>query len=97
MEGSPRELRLSSTVRGVIIAALLGAYAWVLQEPEGSFKGALLAAAGVQIGVLLLRKFVPSALLPQALYLFELLADAATVLLFAMGVFGGVLRVAYDF
>ena len=97
MQASPRELRLSSTVRGVIIAALLGVYAWLLPSPGASFKGALLAAAGVQVGVLLIRKFLPPGLRSQALYLLELLADAATVLLFAIGVFGGVLSEAYGF
>jgi len=30
------------------------------------------------------------------MYVFELLVDAATVLLFALGVFGGIIRVAND-
>jgi hypothetical protein len=94
MDLSPRELRLSSTVRGAIIGALIAVYAYVSGEPGATFTASLLIAAGLQVVVLLLRKFVPTYLMPQALHVFELLADAATVFLFALGVFGGILRTA---
>lgn len=86
-----RQLRLGSTVRGLIIAALMGFYFFVTNQPGTSFTVALLFAAGLQLGVLLLRRFVPPDVLPQALHVFELLVDAATILLFALGVFGGIL------
>lgn len=93
---SPRELRISSTVRGVIIGGLMAFYAWVMREPGATLTVSLLIAAGLQLGVILLRRFVPAYLMPQALHVFEMLADAATVLLFALGVFGGILRHAMD-
>jgi nucleoside recognition membrane protein YjiH len=94
MDTSPRELRLSSAIRAAIIGALIAVYAYVLREPGATFTASLLVAAGLQVVVLLLRKFVPTYLMPQALHVFELMADAATVFLFALGVFGGILRTA---
>jgi hypothetical protein len=90
----PSRIRLSSTVRGVIIGALIATYAYVVGQPGASLTATLLIAAALQAMVLLLRKFVPPALLPQALQIFELVADAATVFLFALGVFGGILDIA---
>jgi hypothetical protein len=92
----PSRQRLGTAVRGVIIGALIAAYGYLSGQPGASLTVSLLVAAGLQAGVLLLRKLVPAAHLPQALELYELLADAATVLLFAVGVYGGILRVAYD-
>jgi hypothetical protein len=92
----PRELRLGSAVRGLIIGGLVAIYAWVFDNPGASFAVALLVAAGLQLVVLLLRKVVPTFLIPQALHVFELIVDAATVLLFALGVFGGILQSGYD-
>jgi len=86
-----RQLRLSSTTRGIIIAVLIGFYGYVMDHPGASFTVSLLVAAGLQVGVLLLRRFVTPDLLPQAMYLLEMLADAATVFLFALGVYGGML------
>ncbi len=97
VDPSPRELRLSSTVRGLIIGGLVGAYAFLLHRPGASFAVALLIAAGLQLAVMLLRKFVPPYLMPQALHVFEVLVDGATVLLFALGVFGGALEIAGGF
>jgi hypothetical protein len=87
-----RQLRLSSTTRGILIAVLIGFYSYVMDHPGASFTASLLVAAGLQVGVLLLRRFVTPDLLPQAMYLLEMLADAATVFLFALGVYGGMLR-----
>jgi hypothetical protein len=89
--GTTRELRLSSTVRGVMIAALIAFYGYVVGNPGASFTVSLLIAAGLQVAVLLLRRFVPPDLLPQAMYALEMAADAATVFLFALGVYGGIL------
>lgn len=89
---SPRELRISSTVRGVVIGGFMACYAWLRRDPGATLTASLLIAAGLQLAVILLRRFVPPYLLPQALHLFELLVDAATVLLFALGVFGAILR-----
>jgi hypothetical protein len=89
-------LRLSSTLRGVIIAALIGFYSLVVDHPGASFTVSLLIAAGLQLGILLLRRFAPPDFLPQATWLLELLADAATVVLFALGVFGGMVRYGLD-
>jgi hypothetical protein len=96
MDASPRELRLSSPIRSIIIAGLFAAYGYVFQLPEAVYTLSFLVAAGLQVAVLLFRKFVPTYLMPQALHVFELLADAATVFLFALGVYGGVLRAAYS-
>ena len=84
------ERRFSSGGRGVIIAALVGIYAWLMREPVGSLTVSLLMGAGVQIVVLALRRFVPADRLPQAMFVFEMIADGVTVLLFALGVFGGI-------
>jgi hypothetical protein len=96
MDASPRELRISSTIRGFIVAGLFAAYGYVFQLPDAIYTVSFLVAAGLQVAVLLLRKFVPTYLMPQALHVFELLADAATVFLFALGVYGGMLRTAYS-
>jgi len=86
-----RQLRLSSTTRGIIIAVLIGFHSYVVDHPGASFTVSLLIAAGLQVGVLLLRRFMPPDLLPQSMYLLEMLADAVTVFLFALGVYGGML------
>ena len=86
------ERRFSSGARGVLIAVLIGIYAWLMREPAGSLTVGLLMGAGVQIVVLALRRFVPADRLPQAMFVFELIADGVTVLLFALGVFGGIAR-----
>jgi hypothetical protein len=88
---TPRQMRWSSTLRGVAIAVLLGAYGLLVNSGGGGFKSSLLIAAGLQIAMLLARRFVPGYLQPQVIDTIELLADAVTVLLFALGVFGGIL------
>jgi len=85
-----QERRWSSGGRGVVIAALITLYGWFMRESAGSWGPSLLAAAGVQLLVIALRRFVPADRLPQAMYIFELLADGVTVLLFALGIFGGI-------
>ena len=86
------ERRFSSGGRGVVIAVMIAFYGWFMNVPAGSASVSLLAAAGVQLLVIALRRFVPADRLPQALYIFEYVADGVTVLLFALGVFGGIAR-----
>lgn len=81
-------------MRSVFIAALIAVYAWVSNQPAASLTVSFLVAAGLQLGVIILRKLVPPDRLPQAIYLFELIADGVSVLMFALGVFGGLLKVA---
>ena len=92
MADPAHERRLSSSGRGVIIAALIATYSWLMRVPSGSLTVSLLFAAGVQVAVIALRRFVPTERLPQAMYIFEVLADGVTILLFALGVFGGIAR-----
>jgi hypothetical protein len=86
------ERRFSSGGRGVFIAALIGFYGWFMHLPAGSWSVSLLAAAGVQLLVIAMRRFVPADRLPQAMYVFEMIADGVTVLLFGLSVFGGIAR-----
>ena len=88
-----RDLRVSSTLRGVFIAVLIGVYGWVSKEPLVSWKASFLIAAGLQIVVIAIRRVAPAGDLPRTIYLFEMLADAITVLLFALGIFGSLARV----
>jgi multisubunit Na+/H+ antiporter MnhB subunit len=87
-------LRISSAIRGLIIGGLIAGYAYLHQQPGATFTAALLIGAALQLSVMLLRKFVPTFLIPKALHVFELVVDGATVLLFALGVFGGMYRAA---
>lgn len=93
---SPPELRLSSTLRGFIIAALIAGYAWFSKQPGTSLAASMLVAAGLQLAVVVIRRLVPPDRQPQAIYIFEMLADGVSVLLFALGVFGGILKTATD-
>ena len=96
MDDSPRAIRLSSRVRGVIITALIAGYGWAFHQPRASFVELLLVGAGLQVAVLLLRRWVPGEVQPQALYVFEMIVDGITVLLFAMGVLGSLARVPQE-
>src|SRR4051812_13161770 len=82
-----RDWRWSSTLRGIAIAVMIGVYAWFSGQPRGSLTRLMLVAAAIQVGVILLQRFVPADQLPKALYLFEMLVDGATVLCFALGVY----------
>jgi hypothetical protein len=88
-EGVPG-LRLSSAARGIAIGALMAFYYYVTREPGASFTLSLLIGAALQLIVVALRRFVPGYLQAQAIGVFELLVDAVTVLLFALGVFGSI-------
>jgi hypothetical protein len=94
MEHSAREMRLSSMTRAVVIVATLGVYTWVSKQPAVSLTAGLLVAAGLQLAVIGVRRFVPAGQQPLALYMFEFIADGVTLILFALTVFGGIHRVS---
>lgn len=96
-EPSPRELRIATSVRGVVIGALIVGFGFVSRQPSASFASSLLIAAALQIAVIVARKWVPPDRLPIAQYTLEMIADGVTVLLFALGVFGGILRSPPEF
>lgn len=83
-------------MRSTFIAVLVAIYAWMYKQPAASLAATFLIAAGLQLVAVLLRKFVPPHRLPRAIYTFELLADGLSVLLFALGVFGGILKISTD-
>jgi len=90
MSVSPRTPRFSQWTRGTIIGALIAVYTWAMHLPQGSFTVGLLIAAGLQLLVVALRRLVPPEQLPQAMEIFELLVDGATVFMFALSVYGGI-------
>lgn len=96
MSPTPREMRIDSRVRGVVITAMIAAYGWLFKQPQGSFTEALLIGAALQGIVILLRRWVPPEGQPAALYAFEMVADGITVLMFALGVFGSIHGVAAE-
>jgi hypothetical protein len=96
MDETPRQLRIDSRVRGVVITALIAGYGWLFNQQQGSFAEALLIAAVLQVAVILLRRWVPAEGHPAAMYASEMIADGITVLLFALGVFGSINRMAAD-
>jgi hypothetical protein len=73
---------------------MIVAYTYVMNQPGASMTSTLLVAAGLQVVVIVIRRVVAVEAQPFVMYVFELLVDAATVLLFALGVFGGLIRVA---
>lgn len=93
---TPRELRIATSVRGVAIGALILGYGFVSRQPQASFASSLALAAALQLAVIVARKWVPADRVPMAQYVLEMIADAVTVLLFALGVFGGILRAQPD-
>ena len=95
-DDTPRKLRIDTRVRGVIITALVAAYGFLFRQPQGSLAESLLIGAVLQVAIILLRRWVPAENQPVALYVFEMLADGITVLMFAIGVFGSVHRMPAD-
>jgi hypothetical protein len=91
---SLRPPRLGEGARGLIIGVMIAFYAYVTNQPGASLTASLLVAAALQLVVVVIRRVVAPEAQPLVLYVFELLVDAATVLLFALGVFGGIIRVA---
>ena len=96
MSPTPREMRIDSRVRGVVITAMVAAYGWLFRQSQGSFTEALLIGAALQAIVILLRRWVPPEGQPAAMYAFEMVADGITVLMFALGVFASINRVAAE-
>ena len=94
-EETPRQMRLSSRLRGVFITVLIAGYGWLFNLPQASLAELLLVSAALQAVVILLRRWVPADNFPQAMFVFEMLVDGVTVLLFALGVFGS-LRVSTE-
>jgi hypothetical protein len=82
--------RLGSGVRSCLIAGFLAAYGFVLKQPGATFEISFLVSAVLQVAVIVLRRVVPAESQAEAMQIFELLADAASVVLFALGVFGGI-------
>jgi hypothetical protein len=89
-------MRRSSAFRGVFIALLLAGYAWAFHQPGATLTQTFLIGIALQLLIFGLRRFVPAANLSAAMYVFELLVDGATVLLFALGVYGGILHLPTD-
>ena len=96
MNDTPRQDRFSDASRGIAIAVLIAAYSWLFHQPTVAFKETLLLGAALQLAVICVRRFVPPESQPRVIELAVLLVDGATVLLFALGVFGGILRVPAD-
>jgi len=92
MDESPRDPRFTSTVRGIAIGALIATYAGLTHQTQVSFSAGLIIAAALQLSILLVRRFVAPDVIPRAIYVCEMLADGATVLLFALAVLGSIIR-----
>ena len=83
-------LRLNGVLRSAIIGYGIAAF-WLLapaSELTAGYRPLFLIGIGVQLAVLIARKLVRA--LPP--FVFELLADGVTVLLFALGTVGSVYR-----
>jgi hypothetical protein len=92
MDKETRDLRISSVVRGVFFGLLTAGYAILMPYPQASFKVSFAIGAALQLAILLMRRLAPADSLPKVQYLLELVADGATVLLFALGVFGTIAK-----
>ncbi|MEO8063320.1 MAG: hypothetical protein ABI821_11295 [Pseudomonadota bacterium] len=90
------QMRRGTLFRGILIALCIGGYAWVFHQPGASFTQMFLVGVGLQLLALVVRRFVPPDRLPHAMYVLDLLIDGATVLAFALGVFGGILSAPSD-
>lgn len=96
MPPSPRAQRLGTAARSGLIAGFLAAYGWFVNQPGASFEVTFLLGALLQLVVVVLRRFVPAANQAEALFVFEMVADGVSVLLFALGVFGGIAAATAD-
>ena len=94
MDESPRDERLGSLTRGVFIGVLMVGYGWFGRQPQASFTEMFVVGALLQTLIIVVRRFVPAESQALAQYVFELVADGATVLMFALGVFGGIASLA---
>jgi hypothetical protein len=89
-------MRIDTRVRGVVITALIAGYGFLFKQPQGSFAEVLLIGAALQVLVIMLRRWIPPEGQPTAMYFFEMIADGITVLMFALGVFGSINRIAAE-
>jgi hypothetical protein len=89
-----RDPRVASWMRGVFIAALILAYGWFVKLPQASMTASFLVGVLLQGAIMVVRRFVPAEVMPQAQDIFEMIADGVTVLMFALGVFGGIVHLA---
>lgn len=85
-----RPPRLNSASRGWFIAGFLAVYGFFIQQPGASSEVLFLVGAVLQLAVILIRRFVPAESQGEAMYVYEYVADGVSVLLFALGVFGGI-------
>jgi hypothetical protein len=93
----PREMQDSPRRYGLIRSALIGfgVLAFTFFPPTRTL---MVWGVGVQIAVIVIRRLIERqirdpALADQALRIVELLADGATVLLFAIATLGGIMRI----
>jgi len=96
MDLTPTQMRRSSLYRGILIALCIGGYAWAFRQPGASLTELFLVGVGLQVVALIVRRVVPADRLPYAMYVLDLLIDGATVFVFALGVYGGILSVPGD-
>lgn len=97
MDLTPTQMRRSTLYRGILISLCIGGYAWVFHKPGVSFSEMFLVGVALQVLALVVRRFVPPDRLPHAMYVLDLLIDGATVFVFALGVYGGILNNPSDF
>ena len=97
MDLTPVQMRRSTLYGGILISLCIGGYAWVFHKPGVSFAGMFLVGVALQVLALVVRRFVPPDRLPTAMYVLDLLIDGATVFVFALGVYGGILNAPSDF
>jgi len=90
MDETPQQMRKSSAFRGLVIAVLVGFFGWFLKQPGASMTEMFLVGAAMQVMVIAIRRYVPPDLAPQVMNVVELLMDGVTVLMFALGVYGGI-------
>src|SRR4051794_4863532 len=91
-----RDLRRGLAFRSFVIAAMIAAYGGFMHQPAASFRASFLIAIALQAGLIALKRWVPHDRLPKALFAYETFADGVTVLLFALGVFGGIQAIPQD-
>lgn len=90
MEQTPRKDRISSLGRGFFIGAFIAVYGLFTNYPQASYTWMFLVGAAMQIAILFIRKFLPPDQWAQARDVFEMIADAITVLSFALGIYGSI-------